>query len=267
MYCDLDKLEIIELSRKKVINFIYNKKEYFFKPADYEHILKELVAEKIANRFDIACCRYFPAIYKNTTGIASESAYGLYETGYRTMEEYYEENGYSPNLKMNNLQMIWDLFDATIDIPPTTVKKLMDQVTDIFIFDALIGNIDRNYKNFGIIQDGRKTRMAPIFDNENMLNDYSITSGKYNLTIEKDETIFNTPGNFLYKFLDISDKYYLERLKEGLKIISEESLIEIFKELKTEGIILDATEVQKILDGFSKNREMINNYFNKKKSK
>lgn len=270
MYYDLDKVPIDVIKKGKALDFIYNKKEYFFKEASYEEMLKELVAEKIAKRFKIPCCHYFPATYKGVKGVVSESAFGLLDVGYKTMEEYlFEKEGYSKELfdnrNFNNMENIWNTFHFDLSIPHTNVKKMMNEITDIFIFDVLIGNSDRHIGNYGVIIDGKNSRMAPIFDNDSMLSGLAIDYGKYWLAVEEKETPLNTPINFLYKFLTISDKTYHKRLKDGLEIISEESLIEIFKELETEGIILNNSVVVEMLIAFEKNRGMINNYFESKK--
>lgn len=271
MYYSLDELPIKILEKKpKSIMFAYQKKYYFFKPAAPEGILKELVAEKIAKRFGVACCHYRPAIYQGIKGVVSESAYDIiWDVGYKTMSDYYAAHN-SPITtislsKFNNLEDIWDTIYFDSDIPWSLDKKIMNEVTDIFLFDALIGNIDRHGENFGIIPNGKKSRMAPIFDNDKMLSPIAINNGKYNLAVSSGESPISTPGNFLYKFLDISDRAYQKRLKDGLKIISEESLIEIFQELKSEGIIFEVALMEELLEKFAQNRTMINNYFESEK--
>lgn len=270
MYYDLDELQIKILEMKpKSIMFAYQKKFYFFKPATPEGILKELVAEKIAERFGVACCHYRPAIYQGVKGVVSESAYGILDVDYKTMTDYYREHNYLVTsrelIKLNNLEDIWNTIYFDSDIPRIASEKIMNEVTDIFLFDALIGNIDRQGKNFGIIANGKESHMAAIFDNDKMLSPIAINNGKYNLAVSSGESPISTPGNFLYKFLDISDKTYQKRLKDGLKIISEESLIEIFQELKSEGIIFEGTLMEELLEKFAQNRTMINNYFESKK--
>lgn len=271
MYYNLDKLPITILKEGKAIDFLYNKKEYFFKVVPYDEMLKELVAEKIANRFGVACCHYFPAIFRGVKGVVSESAYGIWDVTYKTMNDYYIEKKYLTTIsslnKYNNLEDIWNTIYYDTNIPSSVEKRIMDEVTDIFIFDALIGNIDRHGENFGIIPNGKESRMAPIFDNNRMLSSYAINNGKYNLAVSSGETPISTPGNFLYIFLDLSDKSYLERFKVGLDTISEESLKEIFQELESEGIVLVPNEVIKILEGFRQNREMLNNYFNSERKR
>lgn len=264
MYHNLDKLSITILKEGKAIDFLYNKKEYFFKAVPYDEMLKELIAEKIANRFGVACCHYFPAIFQGKKGVVSEANHSIWDVTYKTMNDYYaEKNAINSRYlsELNNLEDIWNTIYYDSDIPRNMEKKIMDQVTDIFIFDALIGNIDRHGENFGIIPSGKESRVAKIFDNARMLNPFSIHNGTYNLAVEEKETPLTTPGNFLYKFLNISDNQYTERLKEGLEIISEESLNEIFEELKKEGIILNTSLIEEFLDKFAQNREMINDYF------
>lgn len=269
MYYNLDEAPIRIINKGKVLDFFYEGKEYFFKEAPYTEILKELLAEKIANRFGVACCHHFAACYQGKKGIVSEAAYGLYDS-YKTIDEYCIEKNVGTNtdrLKCNNLEDIWNNIEYDIDIPDSAVKRIMDEVTDIFIFDALIANIDRHGKNFGIILDGKNSRIAPVFDNGRMLDPISISYGKYNLCIESGETVINTKGNHLYKFLDISDKRYTERFKEGLEIISDENLIELFNEIEKESIEVNPMIETELLELFTKNREMLTNYFSNNRKK
>lgn len=264
MYFDLDKMPIKKLERRpQAYRFIYDDQEYFFKEASDQAILKELVAEKIANRFGIPCCHYMPAIYHERKGVVSESALN---TNYISIGKYLKDvYGLKKDyLYCNNLEDLWNAF--YLEFPNETVKRLMDEITDIFIFDVLIGNFDRHGENYGLIRDGAASHIAPIYDNASMLSYTSINMGLYNLDIESSENSYYKSDNSLYNFLDFSDKSYQERLKEGLKIISEESLTEIFQELENEGIALDTTIVDDMLENFALNRDMINDYFQRKNS-
>lgn len=265
MHYDLDKLPIKILKKDSAIEFFYNNKIYFFKACSNERILKEILAGKIAKRFGIACCHYIPASYKGIEGVVSEAAYGIMDSGYREMDTYIiEKNPFDPItdfFSKSNLEDLWNEFYYDPNIPPKIVKRLMNEVTDIFIFDVLIGNADRHGQNMGIILNGVDTHMAPIFDHDRMLSNMAIKEGDYCLSVEPGDTQLDTNINYLYKFLDISDKAYHKRLKEGLEIISEESLLEIFKEIKSEGIDVDNDLVEEILEKFAANREMINHYF------
>ena len=51
------------------------------------------------------------------------------------------------------------------------LQNVLDRFWDIFIVDAFIGNPDRNNGNWGVISDGDKVTMAPVYDNGNCLND------------------------------------------------------------------------------------------------
>ena len=85
---------------------------------------------------------------------------------------------------------------------------------EMFVVDFLIGNIDRNNGNWGIIKDEiRNTKkMAPVYDNGNCLNNLIsdgqirniITEDKFDITLEKQLSFFvddkETPIN-MYSFL------------------------------------------------------------------
>ena len=85
---------------------------------------------------------------------------------------------------------------------------------EMFVVDFLIGNIDRNNGNWGIIKDEiRNTKkMAPVYDNGNCLNNLIsdgqirniITEDKFDIILEKQLSFFvddkETPIN-MYSFL------------------------------------------------------------------
>ena len=50
------------------------------------------------------------------------------------------------------------------------LTKFEDHFWNMFIVDAIIGNGDRNNGNYGIIQNGNSSCIAPVFDNGNCLN-------------------------------------------------------------------------------------------------
>jgi len=270
MIYDLDKLEIKILHRKKFydgVTFEYNGKIFYYKKVkNIRNHYNELIAEKIAKKLNIPCCHYHIAYFDDEIGVVTE----LFDkTNFISMNDYlskkYKDEDSSHT---NNLENIWDAF--LTDFDSETAEKLMSQLVNIFIFDCLIGNIDRHTENYGLIINKEEVNFAPLYDNENMLSDDSIYFGDYCLGIESGDyknnlSLDEYPENLLYKFLDMSADFYKDQLKEKLEIISEENLNQIFKELEEEGIVINQLIKLDILKRFDQNRYMINNYFASKK--
>lgn len=265
MIYDLDKLEIKILDRKKFydrVTFEYNNELFFYKKAkNLRNYYNELIAEKLAKKLGVACCEYYHAYYDDEIGIVSKM---FDKTKFISMEDYLKTKYQDDNLSYrNNLEDIWNAF--LLDFDENIVEKLMIQLVNIFIFDSLIGNTDRHTENYGLIITDETVEFAPLYDNENMLNEDSIYYGDYCLGIEEGDYDNENQENLLYKFLNISADFYKEELKEKLKYISEESLELIFKELEKEKVIIPPSIKSDILKRFSYNRNMINNYFNSMK--
>lgn len=265
MYYDLDNLEIEILDSKNYfqgITFIYNSKKYYYKPHKIaEDCYNELIAEKIANRLGIKCCHYFLGSYLGKDGVISEY---FEDSKYISMCDYLQEKYKEEVEERSDLEDIWYAFYS--DFQEDTVKKLMKELINIFIFDILIANPDRHNENYGLILDGENTHFAPIFDNEKALSPISYKEGYYSLEIEVYDPqanysqIYNR--NILYNFLDISDESYHELLKEKLEIISEESINEIFTELASEGVEIEQPIKVLIQKRFADNLLMINKCIN-----
>ncbi len=255
MFFDLDKLDIeIKNYRHfgRGMTFSYNGEDYYYKTLkDIDNIYNEILAKKIADKIGIACCEYYLASFEDNLGSVSKMF---------SKEHYYSmstilQTVYGLDQNRNNIEDINYILDEYHSVD--TSERLKKELIDIFLFDALIGNCDRNSDNYGLIIDDN-IRFAPLYDNENMLSDYGIYDGDYSLEISR-----NNNGNMLYKLLD-NNEYAIERLKNTLYVIEEDSLEEIFEELSNYYEINPYIK-EKILDKFSINRNMINNYFVNKK--
>jgi len=227
--------------------FEYNDKRYYYKQLKEEKAYYELIAHKIAERLGLpsAPC-YFTKIAENV-GISSEM---FDTTNYVSMAEFlyfvYKKESYT----LNNLEDIWYALAEKFD--EKTTAKLMDEIVNIFLFDVLIGNGDRHDENYGLIINGNSAKVAPLFDHDWSLFDRSINYGEYHLTVSDDDEI-----NSVYKFLRESDSSYTARLQAMLPVISNESLLEILLELKSEGVNIPDNIQKTILEKFAYNRKMI----------
>lgn len=262
MYFDLDELPIEILKRKKNLFdrpnliFSYEGKTYYYKEKlAYEYYYNEVIAEKLARQAGISCAHYHLGCFGGADGIVSEA---IDIKNYCTMKEFLEKNNRGSRKSRNTFENIWQTFAKVFS--EETTEKLMDKLVNIFLFDVIIGNPDRNLGNYGLIITENSIDFAPLIDNESMTFDETIKKGYYDLSFEG----ISKKENVLYYFLDISDTEYQERLKKLLPLISEENIRKIFWELEREGIKIDIDLKLRILKKFATNRQMIENYFTEK---
>lgn len=113
------------------------------------------------------------------------------------------------------------------------VKKLMEKYLDYVLpFDYLIGNVDRNYGNFGVIRNVETLKVekaAPIFDNGNSLwyNEALITQKlkAYPFVFAQEEQIklIKDPGRFPVKKLKGLFETCLKTLQYNMRCPTQRS--------------------------------------------
>ena len=260
MYINLNIADIKIISEESYGNkviFIYNGKKYYCKKSNnIDNIYNELIACRIGKAMGISCCEYYPAEYNGFVGVVSE----YYENPKAISIEDYLKGKFKTDFSIHN--NIIDLRDCFyMDFDELTANRLTNDLIDIFMFDAIIGNADRNITNYMIIIDGENTRFAPLFDCENMLDDNAIYDGNYSLGVDEKDYKNKEENNILYKFLDWSDIEIYKRFLRYLELIKEEQIKEIFENIGKSMIIEDSIK-NKILKKFEINRSMITNYIN-----
>lgn len=265
MYINLNDKEVEILSSEeygKKVLFSYRGKKYYFKVSKaIDSIYNELIACKIASKMNLPCCEYYPAEHNGFVGVASE----YYEDKKAiTMEEYLKSK-FGSNISIhNNLTELTACFYA--DFSEEVALRLTTELTNIFIFDAIIGNSDRNSTNYMIIIDGENTRLAPVFDNENMLDDHAIYDGDYSLGVDERDYTDGDKFNVLYKFLDRADDETFNRFVAALRLISNDSITEIFDEISKDTMVVEPIK-EKVVRRMAMNKKMIDNYLNSNRRK
>lgn len=265
MYINLNDKEVKILSSEEYgrkVLFSYRGKKYYFKVSkSLDSIYNELIACKIAKKMNVPCCEYYPAEHNGFVGVASE----YYEDEKAiTMEEYLKSK-FGSNIRVhNNLTELTACFYT--DFSEKVASRLTTELTNIFIFDAIIGNADRNSTNYMIIIDGENTRMAPVFDNENMLDDHAIYDGDYSLGVDERDYTDGDKFNVLYKFLDRADDETYNRFVRALRLISNDSIAEIFAEIGEDTMIVEPIK-EKVVRRIAMNKKMIDKYLNSNRRK
>jgi len=257
--------------KRRVFNFNYGNIEYYFKiTACSSDIYNELIASELAKDYGIPCAEYDLASINSLVGVCSKSVFGVEDKFYSIEKILEKEYGFIP-LKYNNLEDIWYALSLRYD--KNIVEQLMNQIVDLFLFDIMIANSDRNIGNYGIIENKENVSLAPLFDNEKILSDSCIEYGGYCIAVRREDFFWcyrdlSDDDNFLYTFLRISDSEYIKQVEDKLWVISEENILDVFSRIENK--ISSTIPIQikkKMLEKFANNKYMINEVLNKVKVK
>lgn len=225
----------------------FNDELYFFKLGDEDALLNELVAEELAKEFGIKCAHYEIGTLCGKPVVISKS---VFESG-ANVYSLLNLVGYEVDLETlwNKLEQNYDDFDV--------VAGLMEEIVSVFLFDILIANDDRHGLNLFIEECKDGPIVAPIFDNEKMLSELSISHQMYIMNTEPVNNLDNHI-NILDHFLRISDSRYAKILKDKLWIISEDNIKRVLEKIEKErSIVLSSKYKKKVIDGFKANEAMI----------
>lgn len=145
---------------------------------------------------------------------------------------------------------------------PKVIKKLMDQLFNIFIFDILIANGDRRAENLIIIENEDGINFSKLLDNEDMLSINAIYHQEYKLVITDYDT------KVVEEFVNSFDQNYIKLLEDKLSIISDENIDLVLKRVEKRIKSQIPYEAKmNIKEKFKDNRNMIIQIINDKKMK
>lgn len=265
-YINLEKVEKVCLSKiyEKNKIFLINGKKYFYKSCKIENMYNELIAEEIAHDYGILNAHYDLVEEYGQIGVISKNVFSDTDkviTIEDLLKEFYSDDTV---FSKNNLEDIWNCLDEHYK-NKGIVMQLMDEIIDVYIFDVLIGNVDRNISNLAIVENKGGIHIGPLFDNENMLDDLSIEKGQYTLGIDEYfEILYDCEYNHLEKFLNMSSGIYLERLKDKLYLVDLGNILNILNRIEFRiGDKIHPMIRKKIISNFKTNLDMINNVLSK----
>lgn len=238
------------------IDFIYklyiDGKKYFYKESvlsDDFGLYNELIAEELAKDYQIPCAHYDLAILDGIKGVISEDIIenNKYYDVCTLFEDYSKYIGSDCNSLKNILSMLEIKYDD-----PKVIKRLMDQLFNIFIFDILIANGDRRKENLIIIENEDGINFSKLLDNEDMMSINSIYHQEYKLVItDYDKKVVE-------EFVNSFDKNYIKILEDKLWIISDENIDSVLERVeKRIGAKISDKEKMNIKEKFKDNRNMI----------
>ncbi len=185
--------------------FEYNDRTYYYKRiSSLDNMYNELICNELAKDYGIPCVEYELVSFGEQIGLISEEISNLH-----LLSEYLSDDEC-------NLEDIWMFLESRFS-DSELVYKLMSDLVNVFIFDVLIANNDRHIDNLGLIIDGDNISLSPIFDNDNLLNEIALYYGEHALGVDK-------LNSSISKFIDISDSYYIELIRDKINIISLENI-------------------------------------------
>lgn len=248
---DIPDIEFINDFRS--FAFMYQGTKYYYKYVGYLKKYNELIAEELAHDFGIKCAKYDVALINGKEIVISEDILKE-KDAFTRLSDIVKDRSH------NSLEDIWSAF-IRMEMDYDTIAILMDEIVDMFLFDALISNKDRHPSNYGIVENKEGIHLAPLYDNYAILDITDcIEKQAYALNVSHEEVGLFTPlrGNTLNQFLEESDKRYTERLRSKLWIISEENIENVIARVERKIHSTISITIKAMLkDGFKKNRLMI----------
>lgn len=249
-----------DIDTSVVFKFPYNNEEYYYKYELVSNPYSELIGSFLLDDLNIGHVSYDLAILKDKKGNISKNFRKenvKYISGLEILENYTTARDSLIGI-YNNLEDIWralELYFKDYKNRDEIVANLMDKLVDLFIFDILVSNSDRNPTNWTVTIDNDKVDLGLIYDNARIgLN----TRNNPVLAMNVDETVDDNLYANLEHFLKISDASYRERLEDRLKIISEENIINVFDRIKDKtGTEMSNVDKEGYLKFFNRHREKI----------
>ena len=251
---------LVEEIAEDVYSFTYNNEKYYYKYSQIFSPYSELIGECLLDDLNIPHVSYDLATLCGRNGVVSKDFTkdnAKYVSGLEILENYTNTRGVQISI-FNNLEDIWnalDLYFKDNRNKDEIVAKLMNNITDLFMFDMLVSNNDRNVTNWGIEIDGDNINLSKIYDNQRIGYNYKNNPVlDMNVSKENDDSLYEN----LEYFLNISDSSYREKLNGMMWIISEENILDVFRriELKTDTKMPDTVK-NSYLDFFNKHRDKI----------
>lgn len=225
-----------------VLKFENSKKEIFY----YKYISNkflEILAEKIANLYEIPCVHVELAKYGNMIGVISKD---FKEPGYKyfsgddisreyinslTKDEILELYGVAKaeDIPVNNLEFIWHAIEYHLknrENASENTEDLMQELVYRFCADLIIMQSDRNLGNYYFKDDGEYLELAPSFDNE-----YCFSSNRPFMMSSTPEDYKSYINDIIATFAKITDKDMLLSFYQMTTILTSEKLSELIDEI------------------------------------
>ncbi len=237
-----------------IYNFKMDNDTYYFKEVPNRELVMEMISKSIAFLLGIPYLKESIAILNDKYGLLSKSylkddnkSYDLHNL----MQNYFYENNddelldYRKLASLNNLEDIWFALEDRYE-DKNIVKNLMDGITNIFMFDLLVGESDRTLRNIEIIESYNTVTLAPLYDTSSILADKSTALG-----VDEDDYL-KSDLDKLDKFIENSDTAYKEKFYSYLNTLDSIGIEKIIEETERENdFIIDNNLKNEIITKFN----------------
>ena len=229
-----------------IYNFKIDNDIYYFKEAPNRELVMELISKSIAFILGIPYLDESIAILNDKYGLLSKSYLKDGDKSYNLqslMQNYFYENNeeelldYKKLASLNNLEDIWFALEDRYE-DNDIVKKLMDGITNIFMFDLLLRESDRTLKNIEIIENGTDIKLAPLYDTSSIFSDTNTKLG-----IDEEDYLKNDIDK-LNKFLEYSDNSSKEKFYSYLETLDSIGIEKIIKETEKENNLIISNDLK-----------------------
>ena len=230
-----------------IYNFKIDNDIYYFKEAPNRELVMELISKSIAFILGIPYLDESIAILNDKYGLLSKSYLKVGDKSYNLqslMQNYFYENNdeeelldYKKLASLNNLEDIWFALEDRYE-DNDIVKKLMEGITNIFMFDLLLKESDRTLKNIEIIENGTEIKLAPLYDTSSIFSDTNTKLG-----IDEEDYLKNDIDK-LNKFLEYSDNSSKEKFYSYLETLDSIGIEKIIEETEKENNLIISNDLK-----------------------
>ena len=246
-----------------IYNFKMDNDTYYFKEVPNRELVMEMISKSIAFLLGIPYLKESIAILNDKYGLLSKSylkdddkSYNLHNL----MQNYFYGNNddelldYRKLASLNNLEDIWFALEDRYE-DKNIVKNLMDGITNIFMFDLLVGESDRTLRNIEIIESYNTVTIAPLYDTSSILADKSTALG-----VDENDYL-KSDLDKLDKFIENSDTAYKEKFYSYLNTLDSIGIEKIIEETERENdFIIDNNLKNEIITKFNSRINMFKEY-------
>ena len=230
-----------------IYNFKIDNNTYYFKEAPNRELVMELISKSIAFILGIPYLDESIAILNDKYGLLSKSYLKDGDKSYNLqslMQNYFYENNdeeellyYKKLASLNNLEDIWFALENRYE-DNDIVKKLIEGITNIFMFDLLLRESDRTLKNIEIIENDTDIKLAPLYDTSSIFSDTNTKLG-----IDEEDYLKNDIDK-LNKFLEYSDNSSKERFYSYLETLDSIGIEKIIEETEKENNLIISNDLK-----------------------